>query len=340
MTADPFIVARLGLRNDWLAQVVEPILDPGREIVDPHHHFWNHGGNAYELDQLWADTGSGHNVRQTVFIECHSKYDRDAPETLQSLGETRYVAGLAATARAHPERAQVAGIVAFADLRNPDLDAVLDAHQAASDGLLCGIRQAGAYPIDPALMIPGRGAPGLYGDPAFRRGVARLGARGLAFDTWMHHPLLPDYIDLARAVPDTTLVLNHFGTPLGVGAYAGKRDAIFAVWRDQMTELAGCANVVAKLGGLAMPDNGYDWHNRDRPLSSDEFVATYGDWFHHAIACFGPDRCMFESNFPVDRISISYPVVWNAFKKLAARYDMAGQDAMFAGTARRVYHLG
>jgi len=296
----------MGLRDEWLAQIQEPILDPGRDIIDPHHHFWNRNGQAYELDQLWRDTGSGHNVTRTVFIECHSEWDQTAPEALQPVGETRYVAGLARAAKTHPDRAQIGAIVAFADLRNPELETVLKAHEAAANGLFRGIRHAGAFSADKSyLLIPGRASEGLYRDPDFRRGLAILGARGLTYDTWHHHPLTEDFIDLARAVPATTIVLDHFSTPLGVGPYAGRRQDYFPVWQDQMARLADCPNVIAKLGGLSMPDNGWGWHERALPPTSDELVAAQADWYHHMIACIGPDRCMFESNFPVDRISVS-----------------------------------
>ncbi|MDK3072654.1 amidohydrolase family protein [Sedimentitalea sp. JM2-8] len=326
------------LREDWLASVSEEIIDPDREIVDPHHHLWRHGDAVYELDVLAKDTGSGHNVVQTIYIECRSYYDQDAPEHLKPVGETRRVAEMAATVPSGS--AQIAGIVAFADLRRADLGETLDAHEEAGQGRLVGIRHAGARDSDPdALMIPGRGDAGLYADPAFRRGVAMLGARGLTYDTWHYHHQAEDFLALARAVPETTLVLDHFGTPLGVGRFKGRRDEIFRTWRDDMASLSGCSNVVAKLGGLSMPDNGWNWDSRDRPPSSDEMVECQGDWYHHMIECFGPARCMFESNFPVDRVSISYPVLWNAFKKMAARYSPEDQTRMFSETARQTYRI-
>jgi len=340
MTNPAQTIAQLGLRDEWLAQVVEPIIDPAREIIDPHHHFWNRGGHIYELDQLWADTGSGHNIRQTVFVECRSAWDEAAPVMMQPVGETRYVAALAGQAKQHPDRAQIGGIVGFADLRNPDLIKVLDAHEAAGSGRFRGIRHAGAWAGDMSfLMIAGRGFQGQYADPDFRRGVALLGERGLTYDTWHYHPQTPDFIELARGVPSTTMVFDHFGTPLGVGPFQDRRDAYFPVWKDQMARLAECPNVIAKLGGLAMPDNGWGWHKRATPPTSDEFVAAQGDWYHHMINCFGPERCMFESNFPVDRASISYPVLWNGLKKIASRYSDTAQEALFSGTARRIYRL-
>lgn len=333
-------VARMAGRDDWLAQVVEPVTDPGREIVDPHHHLWDRGGSRYLLDDLWADTGSGHNVVQTLYVECRASYLDDGPEHLRPVGETRAVAEIAETSARSPGRATIAGIVAHADLTHPDLDAVLDAHEDAGRGLFRGIRHSGAHDPNPeALRIMGRAPAGLYADEAFRAGVARLGERGLSFDTWHFHHQNRDFRALAEAVPGTTIVLDHFGTPLGVGAYAGRREDVFAAWKDDIAAIAECPNVTAKLGGLAMPDNGFGWHERDRPPGSDEFAEAQARYYHHAIECFGPERCMFESNFPVDRISIGYPVLWNGLKKIAARYDAAAQDAMFAGTARRVYRI-
>lgn len=334
----PNWVARMAARDDWLAQTQEPALEPDREIVDPHHHLWLREGIAYEMPHLQRDVAEGHNVVQSVFIECRSYYDDDAPEPLRPVGETRHVAKMAKAAGAAQPR--LAGIVGFADLRLPDLDAVLDAHEAAGQGLFRGIRHAGARDAEPQhLTIPGRGDAGLYEDPDFRRGLARLGERGLTYDTWQYHHQARALIDLARAVPDTVIVLDHLSAPLGVGRFESQREAIFARWQRDMETLATCPNVVAKLGGLAMPDVGYGWHLRDAPPGSDEYVQTTARWYNHMIACFRPDRCMFESNFPVDRISIGYGVLWNAFKKLATDLDAADRNALFAGTARRVYKL-
>ncbi len=333
-------IARMAERDDWLSQVREATIDPAREIVDPHHHLWDRGGSRYLLDELWADTGAGHNVVQTVFLECRSAYLEDGPAHLRPIGETQFVAEIAEASARDPEKATIAAIVSHADLRHGDLDAVLDAHEQAGRGLFRGIRHSGAHDPNPqALRIPGRAPAGLYDDDAFRAGVARLGERGLSFDTWHYHHQNRSFRDLAAAVPGTTMVLDHFGTPLGVGAYAGKREEIFAAWKDDIAAISECPNVTAKLGGLAMPDNGFGWHDRDRPPSSDDFVAVQAPYYHHAIACFGPERCLFESNFPVDRTSIGYGVLWNGLKKIAADYDEAAKDAMFAATARKVYRL-
>ena len=326
--------------TEWLSQVREDVIDPGREIVDPHHHLWPKPHLSYDLEELWSDTQDGHKVMATVFMECGSAYRTDGPEHLRPVGETEFVTAAAERAAKAPEKAQIAGIVAHADLRLAQLDSVLDAHAAAAKGRFRGIRHAGALDESGApLSIPGRAPKGLFADAAFRRGVARLGERGLTYDTWIYHHQLTDYAALARAVPGTVMILDHFGTPLGVGPYTGKRDEIFAKWKDDIAEVAACPNVYAKLGGMAMPDNGYGWNGRDKPPGSDEFVEAQAPWYHHAIKVFGPERCMFESNFPVDRLSLSYRTLWNGLKKIAKDYPESAQMALFSGTARKVYKL-
>lgn len=325
--------------DEWLDQVKEDIIDPDRPIVDPHHHLWKRPKSTYVLEHLWADTGSGHNVTKTVFAECGASYHEDGPDHLKPIGETIFVEEIATESRSGGG-AVISAIVARTDLRAPELDEVLDAHDAAAKGLFRGIRHAGAREPHPeALSIPGKAPEGLYTDDNFRKGVARLGERGYTFDTWHYHYQNMAFRDLAAAVPDTVMILDHFGTPLGVGPYAGKREEIFAQWKDDMAAVAECKNVIAKIGGLAMPDNGFGWSERDTPPSSDEFVEAQERYYDHTIQCFGADRCMFESNFPVDRLSIAYPVLYNGLKKIAAKYSDDEQNAMFSGTASRVYKL-
>jgi len=329
------------MSQDWLDLINEPIVDPDLEIVDPHHHLWHDLGvmGQYLLDELRADTGSGHRVTKTVFVECGSEYRTEGPEHLRPVGETEFVADVAEASR-DGGGAVISGIVAHADLRDDRLDEVLDAHEAAGRGLFRGIRHALSSARHPdELLIPGGAPPDLSTSADFRRGVAALGDRGLSYDTWHYHHQMADFIELARAVPGTTMVLDHFGTPLGVGSFAGQRDEIFEHWCDDIDEVAACPNVVLKAGGMAMPDNGYGWHERDRPPDSDEFVEVQGDWYRHAIDAFGPDRVMFESNFPVDRLSLPYAVYWNAVKKITASFDDDARAQMFRGTASRVYRL-
>jgi predicted TIM-barrel fold metal-dependent hydrolase len=322
----------------WLDLVVEDVVEPLLPIIDPHHHMWPPGGALpYGLAELKADTTDGHNVVNTVFMECRAAYRNDGPPELAPLGETEFVAGQAMSDPDH----LIAGIVGHVDLRLADLDALLDAHEAAAQGLFRGIRDALSHSEHPgALMIPGRAPAGLYADPDFQRGVARLGERGLTYDTWLFHYQAAEMLALARAVPGTTMVLDHFATPLGVGPYASQREEIFKQWTADMAELATCGNVVAKLGGLAMPDNGFGWNTAERPPTSDEFVAAQRRYYLHMIEVFGPHRCMFESNFPVDRFSLSYRTLWNGLKKMVADFSDDDKAALLSGTAARIYRIG
>jgi L-fuconolactonase len=322
--------------------VQEPILEPERPICDPHHHLWDHPGSRYLLDELLEDVDSGHNVVATVFVECASMYRAEGPEAMRPVGETEFVNGIAAmSASGGYGRTRIAaGIVGFADLcLGAAVGEVLDTHCARSDRFR-GIRHAAGWDAHPDVRNshtnPFRG---LLLDGAFREGFAQLRRRELSFDAWLYHPQIPELTDLARAFPDTVIVFDHFGGPLGIGPYASRRDAIFEGWRRDVEELARCPNVFAKLGGLVMPINGFGFHRAERPATSDDIVAATGRYYRHAIECFGVERCMFESNFPVDKQSVSYPVLWNAFKKLVADASGREKQCLFHDTAARVYRI-
>ncbi len=329
-------------QRQWLDQVSEDIVEPDLPIVDPHHHLWDHPDSRYLLDELLADIRSGHNVVATVFVECASMYRAEGPEALRPVGETEFVNGVAAMAasgRYGTVRA-CAGIVGFADLTlGAAVGEVLDAHLARSERFR-GIRHAAGWDADPRVRNSHTNPPqGLLALPAFRDGVEALGARGLSFEAWLYHHQIPELIDLARAFPDLSIVFDHFGGPLGIGPYEGRREEIYARWCDDVAELARCPNVNAKLGGLLMPINGFEFHKRDTPATSDEIVAATGRYYRHAIDCFGVERCMFESNFPVDKRSCSYHVLYNAFKKLVADASPDEKRQLFHDTASRVYRL-
>jgi len=331
----------------WHEQFTEAIIEPERPIIDPHHHLWHANkwtqGQPYLLDALWADTQSGHNIQKTIFIECRANYRQEGPDHLKPVGETEFVAEIAQQSMAAAsDKATISAIVGHADLRldTDRLNQVLDAHEAAGQGLFRGIRHAGSHHPDPESAYgPGMNPPGLFLDEAFQAGVRRLGERGHTYESWHYHMQLQDFCALAQAAPETTIILDHFGTPLGHGIYREQRETIFEQWRKDITALARCSNVYAKLGGLAMPDNGFGWHEADRPATSDELVAAQKRYYLHTIECFGPERCMFESNFPVDKLSISYPVLWNAFKKIVAGFSEDEKSALFYGTAAEVYTI-
>jgi L-fuconolactonase len=327
----------------WLDQVREAPLDPQLPICDPHHHLWDRDGSRYLLDELLADIrASGHNVVSTVFVECGSMYRASGPQALRPVGETEFVNGVAAMSASggYGSPRVCAGIVGFADLTLGEaVDEVLQAHLAASSRFR-GIRHAAGRDASPQVRNSHTNPPpGLYGRDDFRRGFARLAAHGLSFEAWQYHHQLPEVTALARAFPETTIVLDHFSGPLGIGPYAGRREEIFEGWKRDLAELARCANVVAKLGGLVMPINGFGFHKAAAPPDSVALARATREWYLHAIDCFGPQRCMFESNFPVDRASVSYGVLYNSFKRIAAGFTAAERAALFRGTAERVYRI-
>lgn len=335
---------RLANSSDaWLAQVVEQPLEVELPIIDPHHHLWDHPGSRYLLDEILRDTGSGHRVLATVFVECLSMYRADGPESLRPVGETEFVNGIAAQSASgrYGETRVAAGIVSFADLAlGAAVEPILEAHFAAAPARFRGIRHAAGFDAHPAVRNSHTNPlADLYKSARFREGFAKLSGLGLSFEAWQYHPQMPALIELARAFPDTRIVLDHFGGPLGIGPYEGQRAQIFQQWKDDIAELARCPNVVAKLGGINMPVNGFGWHKRPSPPSSDELVAATRDYYLHTIDRFGPGRCMFESNFPVDRISCSYVVLWNAFKKIAARFTRDEKALLLYRTAAQVYRL-
>jgi L-fuconolactonase len=324
----------------WLSKRQEDILEPDLPIVDAHHHLWERESGRYLLDELRADLGSGHNVRATVFIQCGYAYRSDSPAELRPVGETERVASIAAQAAAAGAPGVCAGIVGYCDFRLGDrVDAVLEAHVAAGAGRFRGIRQSAGWDAAIVSTTSAVAPRGLLMDPAFRVGLARLGKFGLSYECSLYHPQLPELTDLARAFPDLPILANHCGGPIRIGPYADHPQAAFAAWQTALRELAACPNVVLKLGGQAMTIRGFTWHEAPLPPSSEELAAAWRPTMATCIDAFGASRCMFESNFPVDKGMCSYPVVWNAFKRLAAGCSAEEKAALFHATAARFYRL-
>jgi predicted TIM-barrel fold metal-dependent hydrolase len=344
MTDTSPVARRSGINEEWLATYREPILEPELAIVDPHHHLWDFERHRYLLDEFVADTGSGHNVLQTVFVECTAGYRSDGPPQLRPVGETEFINAIAtasASGRHGPTRV-AAGIVSFADLTlGAAVEEVLTAHVAAGGGRFRGIRHAAAWQDKtPEVHISHTNPPPrLFYDAKFREGFAVLGKLDLTFDAWIYHPQIGDVTDLARAFPGQPIVLDHCGGPLGLGWFADKRDEIFAEWRERIRDLARAPNVFVKVGGLGMRINGFNFHKRERPPSSEELAAAWRPYVETCLEAFGATRCMFESNFPVDKISGSYATYWNAFKRLAANASADEKAELFRDTARRFYRL-
>ena len=328
----------------WLAiQPPEPILDPDLPIIDTHHHLWHRPDHRYLLDDFLADVRTGHNVVATVFEECHAMYRASGPVEMRPVGETEFVAGVAAMSASGlygPTRV-AAGIVGFADLTLGDrVEPVLAAHVRASGGRFRGVRYSTGWDASKVIGNSRTATgPHVLQQADFRAGLARLSALGLTFDAWLYHPQLADIIDLARAFPTASIVMCHVGGPLGYGPYAGKRDEVFTSWKARITELATCQNVVVKLGGMLNRLAAYDFRARPAPVSSAELADYWRPYMETCIELFGPHRCMFESNFPVEKMGIGWAALWNAFKRIAAGASADEKLALFSGTARRVYRL-
>ncbi len=319
----------------------EEILEPDLPIIDAHHHLWDVPGYQYYLDDLLADLKSGHRIEQTVFVQCGYAYRDAGPETLRPVGETECVAAIAAEAERRCDAGRIcAAIVGYADLRlGNQVEAVLEAHVAAADGRFRGIRQILARNDAMKRHILPPPPAKLASDPTFRRGFAVLSRFGLSFDAWLYHPQLPELADLARAFPAIPIVVDHCGGPLRIGPYRERPAEVFREWRSHVQELARCPNVTMKLGGLAMSISGRDFHLAPIPPSSGELANAWRPYVEVCIEAFGATRCMFESNFPVDKGMCSYPVLWNAYKRLTAGASADERASLFRATAARFYRL-
>jgi L-fuconolactonase len=322
----------------------EEALAPELPIVDAHHHLWERPGDRYLLNDYLEEARTGHDIRATVFVECGAFYRKGASDLMAPVGQTEFANGMAAMAASgvYGDTLVCAGIVGTADLRaGAEVARVLDAHMAAAGDRFRGIRFITKWDADETLNT-GRykPPPGLMQDSVFRAGFAALGPRGLSFDAMVYHPQHRELAELARAFPDTTIVLNHVGGLLAfTRTYVSRKDEAISHWRSSMSELATCPNVHVKLGGLGMSYLALGLDKLDVRPSSERLAEAWGPFFEHCIESFGPQRCMFESNFPPDRESADFGVLWNAFKRVAKQYSADEQRALFHDTAARVYAL-
>ncbi len=331
------------VRADWLSLCEEEVLDPDLPIVDPHHHLWERESSVYMVDDLAHDLGSGHRIVATVYVQCRSMYREHGPGEFAPVGETEFTRGVAENTAdgALGRFAICAGIVGHANMMLGDrVRPVLEAHCDAGGGRFRGIRHITAWDSDPRLLTPGYPVEAsMLADNRFREGFAHLAPLGLSFDVWIYHPQIAEVAALARAFPETTIILDHCGGPLGIGRFAGRRDEVFRDWSAAIRDLATCPNVAVKTGGLAMGSCGHGFHTEPVPPDSNRLADAWRPWIETCIEAFGARRCMFESNFPVDKGSCSYRVCWNAFKKLASGVSATERSDLFAGTAARTYRI-
>jgi|TARA_B110000438_G_scaffold22542_1_gene20385 predicted TIM-barrel fold metal-dependent hydrolase len=329
-------------KSEWLNATIETAIDPEEIIVDPHHHLWDFSTGTYLVPELHEDTGAGHNVVQTVFVECGSAYFEDGPDEMKPVGETEFVLRQALESEARGG-AVISGIVSFADMTLGDkVEDVLEAHDGAGGGRFRGIRHAAAWDASPAIRESHTKPPeGLLGHDNFRAGFKKLGEMGFSFDAWMFHPQLADLVDLVAELPGTPVVLDHLGGPLGIGPYAGDRDEVRKVLRPALETLARHEQVVVKVGGIGMSIYGVGLNRLPEAPTSEYVASLWSEDIRHCVETFGPERCMFESNFPVDKQGCSYTVLFNAFQRIAdeAGWSISERAELFSGTARRFYRL-
>jgi len=334
--------------NDWLALTEETTLEPDLPICDPHHHFWDLRSaripyQRYLLHELASDVNSGHNVETTVFIEARSMYRADGPEEMKPVGEIEFVQGLAAASASGaygPTRA-AAAIVGHANLLLGDkVEPILEGLQIASPNRFRGIRHSVTWDSHPDVELTAAHLmEGQLADDGFRAGSRVLARMGMSLEGWLFFPQLQELADFAKAVPDLTIILNHIGGLLRVGPYANRDDEVMTTWRKGIASVAECPNVYVKLGGIGMPRTGFDWYAREKPIGSEELASDMAPLMEYCIEQFSPERSMFESNFPVDKVSYSYNVMYNAFKRLSSGYSSSERAAMFHDTATKAYRI-
>ena len=329
---------------DWLNQVKEEIIDPQLPIIDPHHHLWNGddqlaGSFPYLIEHLNEDTFSGHNIVGTIFMECAAGYYSNGEEKYKPVGETEFVINLINESKNLKKSTNIIGIIGFADLMlGSEVKDVLDKHLLKGEGMFKGIRHAAGWDKNTEIHNSHSDPiENIYFNKSFREGAEELIKLNLTFDAWHYHHQIKDLSNFARKYPELTIIHDHFGGPLGVGPYEGKREEIFKKWKDDISLLSESKNVYAKLGGLAMPVNGWNFHKQNKPASSDQILDMHHEYYLHTINCFGVERCMFESNFPVDRRSVSYHILWNAFKKMVLHYSDEDKNKLFFQNAKDIY---
>ncbi len=328
-------------RLSWIELGEERPVDADQRIVDPHHHLWERGGSRYLAEELFKDTSRSHNVTDTVFVECLAEYDKESEKKLRPLGETAFVVNEAKRIE-KLNGTRISGIVSFADLAlGNELDAVLVAHSDLSAGLLKGIRHATAWSDDPEISIAHtKPTEGLMSSKLFRDGVSKLSQYNYTFDSWIYFDQLGELVSLARSTPETTIIINHLAAPLNIGKWSSQTDVVTEIWKSKLNELSTCDNVYMKIGGIGM-DNYFatGWATGEKPPSSDQVVARWESKILWCIETFGTKKCMFESNYPVDRQTLPYSVIWNAFQKITNSFTETEKTDLFSRTACNVYSI-
>lgn len=329
------------------ARLAEPIPDPALPVVDAHHHLyevnpWTDSGRGYLLDDFVGDLASGHNVVATVYVECGQHILTAGPQHLRTTGEAAFVASIAQDAQKRwPDSGRICdAFVGRVNLMMGEaVEEVICALDTASGGRLRGIRSPAAWDADPRVGQNSRAfaEPHIMTTSAFRNGLDTVTRYGLAFDAWQFYPQLMELAELARACPEATIVVGHCGGLIGLGPYAGAGN--FDAWKARIEELARCPNIVMKLGGLSSGRTGFGFQERSGPVPEDELIEAWEPYILTCIEAFGPGRCMFESNFPVEMVATDYATLWSVFKKIVSGASPDEKRALFSGTARQIYQI-
>ena len=322
----------------------EPIIEPGIRIVDAHHHLFDRPNLRYLLDDFLGDAAAGHHIVGSVYVETQAMVRARGPAHLSSLGEIEFANGMGAMSSSgrYGDARVCAAIVGFADLSAGDRIAeLLDKAQAAAPERFRGVRQMTFAHPGEALkkLLAVRFPEGILKSDGFRQGLRQVASRGLSFDATVFHTQIPELAELADAFPDTTMVLNHLGMAMGYGLDADGRAEVFREWRTQMIELARRPNVVCKVGGLGMPFWGFGLEARKDVLGFTELADHWRPYVETGIEIFGANRCLMESNFPLEGVSCGYVPFWNAMKHIVRDASPAEKSALFHDTAVRVYRI-
>ena len=337
----------LPVRQEWLNQLIEDPILPNIPIIDPHHHLWDVGFGRYYIEELLEDiNSSGHNIVSTVYIMSSSNtkiYSKDGLEEFKPLTEIEFATSEGKRADLIPNnKVKVnASIVGSVDLTYGNkLQPVLEKAVNISEGRLKGIRMLLASHTDPRISSGAvKSDLGLMLHPNFIDGAKCVQDANLSLDFWIYHTQLNEMEKIARALPDLTIILNHIGGPIHLGEYEGKQAATHREWRSAMMRLSRIPNINVKLGGLGMAVNGAKFHNSKFPPNSVQLSDVWKPWIYETIDMFGFDRCMFESNFPVDKGSCSYGALWNAFKIIAKDMSDDEINKLFSKNAAKIYKI-
>ncbi|KAF1019636.1 MAG: hypothetical protein GAK29_03848 [Acinetobacter bereziniae] len=257
------------------------------------------------------------------------------------VGETEFIESLPF----NEDTVKLGGIVATADPCDSNFKKILKLHQKASKRLR-GIRRMAAFHEDKGVHN-WTDTPHLYTQKKFLKGFEQLAQHNLSFDAWVYSQQISDVIELAKNFPETSIVLDHLGTPAGLFGKVGQntglsktaRENIFYQWQEDIAELSTRPNVYTKMSGLFMPVLGHQFYKKKQLASKQQIIDLVAPLFLHALESFGTYRVMFASNFPMDRVNTSLVNIIDAFSDIVMQYDENALEKVFHHNAKQFYRL-